>query len=50
MSPEGMLVLLETLMATKSQLEKQVEEMTDAIDILVAEMKQAGILTSASAP
>jgi len=43
MSPEAMLVVLETLMTAKVELENQHKEISDAIDILVAEMKAANM-------
>lgn len=43
MSPEAMLVVLETLLTAKTELENQYKEISDAIDILVAEMKAANM-------
>ena len=50
MSPEAMLEVLDTLVKTKVKLEEAKADVSEAIDILITEMKAANILHHSSTP
>lgn len=50
MSPEALLEVLDTLVKTKVKLDEAKAEVSEAIDILIAEMKAANILQHPPTP